>query len=770
MSKNHLKTICYSVMLANAAMATPIASAEDATVLEEVLVTATKRETTLQDTAMSVSAFSGDNLAFLGYSSTRDFLESVPGVTAMDRGGNNTTFVIRNVGNSITREGGSTSTYIDEFPMLAGISDIKLVDMQSVEVLKGPQGTLWGKAAMGGVIRYITNKPSTEGIEGGVSASISDTTDAGETNYDFTGYLNLPINDQLAVRGTFYQYHEAGFIDIVPITGLGQFAFLPSGAQPGELLYEGTDNVNEYEYTGGRLALRYQPSDTTTIDLAWVNQRFTAGGYNATMQNTPWTSTDLEDFEAAYAYGFRQQVVDLNQFNLTLGKEFDSFDLTLALSQAELEEHTNTDDTLFFSALLGLGPSYDIPAIVSDRPFEADTKTAELRLVSDNDSSLNWIVGAYYEEGDQFGGLDGATDSGRAGEIFGFLLGTEPGFLILASFSESYFEETSVFGEIGYAFSDQFSVTFGARYSDVSQWSKTLSSEGSLRSDFLLGVQVGASETVDTYKFVAEYRPTEDIMIYGLASSGYRAGGKNPTALDGSGTAYGSDSLWNYEFGVKSTWLDGRLTANATYYFIDWTDMQLTVTTAGGTVETANVGEAEISGIEGEINYQINDELRLSLAFNFSEAEMAEDYDPSLNPATGIDASPGDEAFAGDRLPASVDESFSVTLDWRKPLNDSYDLFANLNHRYIGDKTITFNATNAVTFGHPDYFVLDDYSITNLTLGVGGELNNGNGYEVALFAHNLLDEVAETAYLEFYSDVTFINDPRTVGLRFSMDF
>ncbi len=742
-------------------------------IIEEVVVTASKRETTLQDTAMAISAISGEDLRNMGYTTLQDFIETVPGVTSLSGGPANDRLVMRGISNSIIREGNaSTSRYIDEFPLVRLFaSDLKLLDMQRVEVLRGPQGTLYGKAAMGGTVRYITNKPSTEGMEAGFSASLSDTAHSGDTNYSFDGYLNLPLTDRFAIRAVAYHYKDAGFIDSVPITGLGQFAFLPSGAQPGELLYPGIEDINDAEYTGGRLSLSYQITDNVSLDATWVTQNLDSGGIWDVQPETPWTTFDaIEDLQAAHPYPSFSEDTDFNLFGLSLNAGFKAFDMTVHAAHTDYDSFAFNSVTLFLSGLFGLGDSYDIPGLPSERPSDFSADTAEIRLVSNGNSRFNWILGGYYEdvEGDQ--GLLTTSDSGRAGEIFGPFLGTEAGFVALDVVVRTGNREKAVYGEIGYDFSDQWSATFGYRRADVSVFSVSTKEAGAFGNPANVGVVNEADEIAETYKALVEYRPTDDLLLFALSSSGYRAGGKNPNVLGNPGNSFTSDSLWNNELGVKSTWLDGRFTANASLYRLDWDDMQLQVTLPGGSAEIANVGKAKITGFEGEFRLQATDQLGIGVNYTHINGELAEDYNPTLDPSTGVDSLIGDEGFKGDRLPGSAKDSFSVFVDWTQQLSGNYRLYARAHYRYVGDRTVDFNPLNAIALGHPNFVELPSYQTTNLVVGVGKQTNSGNSVQLELYANNLFDERAQVAYVDFYSDQVYVNRPRTVGVRVRMDF
>lgn len=218
--------------------------------LEEIIVSATRREQSIQTTPVSINAYSGEQLAKAGYIGVGQFLDAVPGVTSLAEGPGNNVVIIRNVATSTQEPGAAvTATYFDDFAIvspLGGVPEIRLVDMQRVEVLKGPQGTLFGRSAMGGIVRFISNKPDATALAGGANTYVSQTKDGG-TNIGGHGYLNVPLGENLAARLVAYRYKNDGFIDNVEL---------------------GIRNFNEESTDGVRAAVRWQPTGALTVDLS----------------------------------------------------------------------------------------------------------------------------------------------------------------------------------------------------------------------------------------------------------------------------------------------------------------------------------------------------------------------------------------------------------------------------------------------------------------------------------------------------------------------
>ena len=326
-------------------------------------------------------------------------------------------------------------------------------------------------------------------------------------------------------------------------------------------------------------------------------------------------------------------------------------------------------------------------------------------------------------------------------------------------------EELAVYGEVGYRFNDQAKLTLGYRRADLKLDSGVLSSGGPFGGGAAaaIGVDESTQEDINTYKIHFEYRFNDDILAYALASSGYRAGGWNRSGITGLSprSAYGTDTLWNYELGVRTSWLDNRLTANAVVYYIDWDDIQLRAwDTAAFASRIQNAGKAENFGFETEIDYQATENLRLSANYSYIDASMAEDF---------IDAQFGTVvAEKGSTLPGSSKHAFSLFADWQMPLTSSLSLLANASYRYVGSRPNIFGTVgNGLTAAFPDD--IPSFDIVNLLVGV----RHDNGVTVSLFANNLFDEraVQENATIGSAPLHTAImNRPRAIGLKAGYQF
>jgi len=708
--------------------------------LDEIIVTATRRETSVQSTALSISAFGGKGLEEKGYNSIAQFIDTVPGVTASSEGAGQNRIVIRNVSTSNIVPGSpSIATYFDDFALPAGLSstssEIRLVDVNRVEVLKGPQGTLFGRSAMGGIVRYISNKPDTEAFSGGINTYLSDTADGG-SNYGGHGYLNVPITDNLAVRMVGYYYDNSGFIDNVEL---------------------GIDDFNDEKTWGGRLAAHWDVTDTFTADFLYLKQKINASRNAVTTTRDPGDlavvgdeGPDIPfDLDARTAIGGVNEQSDVSNefFSLKLENEFDAFTATLLASRTKDTFNLERDTREFVNFRAGC--TCDVNTGTPRSEVEVDI--LELRFVSSGDNFVDWIFGLYYE--------DEEVKTRQVIDYFGpdqLLLGLLPlvdGSSLIDSSGLRTGEEQAAYGELGFNFTQGTKLTVGYRRSHVEFGSLSTQANGIFNAfngaAALVGVPFETSENVNTFKFALEHQFTDDLFAYATATSGYRRGGFNrPTAISPFST-YDSDTLWNYELGLKSVWLDGRLIANVSAYLIDYTDIQLVVqdpvTFANG---TQNVGKAEVTGVELGLVFKASEALNLSFNGSLSNPKLKEDVPGGVS------------GKKGDRLPGSAKQNFSVTADWNQPINDDLALYGTVTYKYVGERLNDFNLDLDIA--------LPSYDLVDARIG----LRSADGYSISLFADNLFNEkiLHRVENIGPFFEAALTNRPRTIGLNLTYDF
>lgn len=743
LKKTLLASIATFLFGTNGGYAQDNAVDDNALEMDEIIVTATRRETSLQSTALSISAFGGKSLEEKGYNSIAQFIDTVPGVTASSEGAGQNRIVIRNISTSSVLPGSaSIATYFDDFA-LPGISstaaEVRLVDVNRVEVLKGPQGTLFGRSAMGGIVRYISNKPNTEGFSGGINTYLSNTAAGGE-NYGGHGYLNVPITDNLAVRMVGYYYDNSGFIDNVEL---------------------GIDDFNDEKTWGGRVAAHWDATDTFSADFLYVNQKTDAA------RNAVTTTRDVGDLsiggdegpDIPFDLGARTAIGGVNEqsdvinefFSLKLEKEFDAFTATFLASRTKEKFNIQRDTREFVGFRYGCSCEIDTSDTDGVPRLDAEVDILELRLVSSGDNFVDWIAGLYYENEDV--GRRQVIDYFGPDQLLYGVLPISDGANTVNTFEKGTGEEQAAYAELGFNFTPDTKLTIGYRRSHVETGTLTTKASGIFDaftgSLALVDIPFEARENVNTFKFLLEHQFTDDLFAYATATSGYRRGGFNlPTSISPFST-YDSDTLWNYELGLKSTWLDGRLIANVAAYLIDYSDIQLLVqdqVTFGNT--TQNVGKAQVTGVELGLLFKASDALNLSFSGSLSDPKLKEDVPGGVG------------GKKGDRLPGSAKQNFAVTADWNQPINNDLAVYGAVTYKYVGQRLNDFNLDLDIA--------LPSYDLVDARIG----LRSADGYSISLFADNLLNaEVlhrVENIGPVFKAALT--NRPRTIGLNITYDF
>mgnify|MGYP002725494302 CR=1 FL=1 len=726
-----------------------------------VMVTATRRETNIQNTSGSISAISGAHLEEQGKVDVTQFIDAIPGVTSVSVGVGVNRIIFRNIAVSTQEAGKPTSaTYFDDFPISApwgrGIPDIRLVDMERVEVMKGPQGTLFGRSAMGGIVRYISSKPTTSNFKAGLNTYTSSTVDGG-INIGGHAFLNLPVTDKLAIRTLAYTYQNSGFIDNIELD---------------------KSDVNNEETWGGRFALLWDITDAFSLGATYLKQDMKGAYSTVTTIRDPG---DLDvagdegpnipfDVEARTAIAGtlmeRDQIDDY--INLKLEYNLNYFKSTLLVTNTKNQFGWVFDEREFLDLHAGTAPDLN-GRDDTNLASVVDRNIVELRLVSDNDSYFDWIAGLYHEDYTSQGHLY-TEYSGPDQLLFGFfpIIIGEPG---KDNESNSSGGENAFYGEVGFNFLKTTRIVVGARHSSLKS-SVELTKLGGF-FNLLTNAIINEGKTfktegdVNTYKLALEQRVSEDMFAYALLSTGYRGGGYNlPTAVAPFST-YDSDRLTNYELGLKSSLLNGLLRTSVAGYLIKYDDIQLVVQQpVYFNRVTNNAGKAQTLGLEFGLDYFINDNLRLNFNGSISKPELLEDVPPSKvfdydDNYVVVDSHYVYTGRKGDLLPGSATENFSVSLEFKQSISNRVGFFSNASYRYIGSRLNDFNLDLDVE--------LPAYSLTDLRMG----LSYGSGLRVTLFVDNLFDE-AIIYYIDRQGTTGYemvpTNRPRTSGVNLSYNF
>jgi outer membrane receptor protein involved in Fe transport len=777
--------------------------------METIQVTATRRAGTVQDVPMNISAISPDLLEQQDINELEDIARWVPGLTITDQGGRyDAPIIVRGLNTNSSgpgSNGGTVATYVGETPLFV---NMRLIDMQRVEVLIGPQGTLYGAGTLGGAIRYIPNPVNLEFTEGSIFGDISQTKESSSAGGEGGFIFNVPlINDTLGVRMSLNYVDDPGFIDYnylvrEPGTSLPDPDWNDSDAVS-ENLYS-VEDANYEETLTGRIALRFKPTDWFDSTLTYFYQKQEFGGRQISQYNSLSTesalSGEIGEYESAYRY--------LEPFERT--NDLLSLEMNVDLGFAELVSSTavtstersgNRDQT---DLLIRLNYGYEeFPAFAAftEDVSSDDTFTQELRLVSTAESKLSWIVGAYYNKAEGEGYSKEITPGFDqfAIDVFGAEGSLRPDAIEYYSRNEDEVTEKAFFGEVSYAFTEKWDVTVGLR----KYWYEVSASSAvdlplyqtvfngrdpdSLVFDF---DEVSNKNDGDLLKFNTSYKFTDDILAYMTISEGFRIGGANDVAACPSNIdeienqiicalpneqLYLPDTTVNYELGLKTSWFKNRLHFNAAIFNVEWKDAQVSGATVNGAVGyTANSEGANSKGFELSSRATFNDNFSAYATYSYAKAELTAAA-PFLFGVYDDSTQYWYDGASSDRLPGTPESSFSLGLVYTtemmgKMLDLSYGLTAQSDvYSSVGLKS--------------DGEILPGYGLSNLTAKLSDQ-----AWAVTFYVNNLFDKYTYTSVRGDLSqigmgkeinqnraDLTrgyghYINTPRTIGLKFRYNF
>jgi iron complex outermembrane receptor protein len=773
---------------------------EDTGEVEELIVTATKRAATIQEVPFSINAQTELDIQRSGADDIEELSRNVAGLTIQNLGPGQSQVSVRGVsaGQVVRDQPGvkeQVGVYLDESVISLSLftPDLDLFDLNRVETLRGPQGTLFGSGSVGGTIRFITNQPVLGETEGVFEADLNSVTD-GEVGGHLKGAFNFPLGDSAALRAVVYAQEYGGFIDALREGG-------------------GIDeDVNSGNRTGGRLALRFEPTETLAITPRIVIQNVETDGFNReevyNLFANPYTTT-----RPPVTFDERQQFLLLNEAfeddttiaDLTVEWGFADVDLTSITTYIERDILVSRDA----SALTG-SVSFDfglpdaavlLPSNLRDTT-DLEQFTQEIRLSSNNPGPWQWLVGAFYSQVDRFyrqrlptPGYDAFLDEALAAgldEALGLPPGTlaedlRNGFPADSPYNADLpydIEQSALFGEVSYDVSDAVTLTAGARWYDFSE-ERTIS-QGGIFSALFDNIRDETSSDGITPRFLVSYEVNDAVTFNAQASKGFRLGGVNDPLnvtlcsdedeeIFGSFQSYDDETLWNYEAGVKSQF-EG-ITFNAALFYADIEDLQVTLDAGSCSSRIVfNVPSAHSAGAEFELNADINDNWSFSLAGSVVDAQ----FDSTVVDGTGAILA-GLEA--GNRLPTVPETQFAGAVTYTWPVeftNTSAEGWISFNARRIGSRytqpsdqvTGAGNFVSGLAFGGATGtevtsvdLELDAYATYNLL----GGLDFGT-WEIVGYVTNLSDENADLSFdrerggrarLGFHT-----TQPRTVGVTF----
>ena len=672
--------------------------------IEEVLVTATKRPENAREIPIALTALNQRALERLGPTNAQDAMKFVPGVNFNSNGANSVNYTIRgvNTGAATGNVQSTVAVYVDDLSVLDPYypkitTNLRLFDVERVEVLRGPQGTLFGSGALGGAIRLVTNKPVLGNYSAAVEAGGSVTD--GDEGYALNAMVNAPIGDMFALRVVGYYQREPGFVDNTRTF---------------------QTDVNSMISRGGRAQLLFAPSDRLRLVAQALFQ-------NDAPKDSAYTNYGRPGYRFNN-YQPNKFPQDLKIYSLMGEYDAGFADFVSITSYADKTEYSRIDFTARSMTITGLPGLSTISDYGPSKTFNQ-----EFRLASKGDTRLQWLVGGLYSRNRRLIKEQVVTQGGA--QRYGVDLLVDSQFRRVT-------EEKALFGELTLGVTDRLKLTAGVRAFD-NDIRVVERSAGPLNTPSLRSREIGQKAV--TPKFAASYAVTSQANLYAQAAKGFRIGQNNLTAFGAdpiSGEVipreYDPDSLWNYEAGLKSVLLDGRLVMNAAAYFIDWKDIQLASRTSGtGLNYISNAGDAEIRGAELELRAAPGRGWDMGSTISYVDSELT-------------DVRNGAAGYRGQRLPASAKYTVASYLQYAFPLPTA-EAYVRLDHRYVG-RMIDRLGPGALRYGEFNEF--------NARAGV--EIGD---YEVVLYANNLLNsDKVQSALAVQGASIALRQVPRTVGL------
>jgi iron complex outermembrane receptor protein len=785
--------------------------------LAEVVVTAEKRTTTVQETAASITAVSAEEIADRGIVDFNSLAQSVPGISMRTAGPGQTEFEMRGLNSA----GGNTSMvgfYLDETPLSSPASaqlgkveiDPTLYDLNRVEVLRGPQGTLYGSSSMGGTVKLVPNAPQLGAFAASGETDVSYTGSGGSINEKLDGMVNLPIGDTAAVRIVGTQISESGWIKRLVIQDGAVAVDGPAGGFPFVTrpanfytapLQEEVDGANTTTISSVRASLLWKPLDNLTITPMVMWQLTQQGAPDAvdvngnpTHPTTPSTEAHWEIYDTAetqrdrFTLGSLKIEYQAPGFSITSATA--NWNRNTLVSQDAAEENSSALNTvsMVYNPPTGIGPTGPAPngPGMTEKDYTQQF-SQELRATSTGTGPFQWILGYFYQDlHSEWVPLDLAPQATP-------LLG---GPNLYVDYQPQVITQSSEFGEASWQFLPDLKGTVGLRHYEYS-----LGQTNTEYGVFTVYGGVGNTVPYNTAasnrasgidpKFDLSYNVDKDILLYATAAKGFRLGGVNqpiPVAPVGNPNAvlvanecalqakllltstcnrnitvqapatFASDSVWNYEIGEKSAFFDHRLIANVSAYFERWTDPQIATNLAGFGI-TANGADARIKGLEAELQALLSREWTLGLNAGYTDATFTAD-----STITGYPE--------GYQVPDIPKVTAAATLRWKHPMTNDLSLVGALEADYVGTRTDAPYGETITILNINQYLIhLPAYALGNLRFGVAGSQWTAMAYVNNITNKRALLDPQPQIALQMDAYVRYlVNRPITAGIDLTYRF
>lgn len=750
----------------------------------EIIVTANRREQSVLDVPYNISVIGGDSIAASHTLDNAELFRSIPGATAIDQGPRNgaqfNSIRIRglnvddsNFGDYAVASVATVSTYVNETPVYANLA---LVDINRVEVLRGPQGTLYGSGALGGTVKYMLQEPKLGRFEGSAAGSATNVRGSDSIGYQVTGILNLPVGDTLALRLNVQRQDYPGITDYINLYELdGGGVPVRTGSifatGPGSTRYTAKKDADDYSSWYARAALRFSPSDAFDATLSYIYQSDHSGGRRQPSGGLDGSGNAYGEFENG-AVILEPADREFHMASLEASVDLGFATLTSASSYYDNQGSSESDNTGFYAnAFANFYYFYPRPLYTAERSFGDKAFTQEVRLVSNGRNRIDWVIGAYYQKqtrrSSQVSDLVGFEDYAAA--LFGTnaFVSTDNIFTYRRS---DKFRDFALFGELTLNITDRLRVTGGARYfdneSDVDTFVRTgayNSIAGSVETPFV------SKDNDVLFKVNASFNFGDDDLLYATVSEGYRRGGNNGVPIigrfanDPAFLTYDADNVTNYEVGVKGRILNG-VQYDLSLYTIDWRNPQFNTSAPVGSYFVVLNGErARTRGLEAQISGRLGSRFGYALGYAYVDAEVRETFSDPLGNIVAPTGSP---------LPGIPEHAITIAGDYTVPISNKlsgvfrFDGFYQSSTQNVLDQSVS----DSRKFGA--------FSVWDLTATLASDR-----WSLSLFVKNLFDNRGVTGAFtgaafgpnptaEFYGSNarTFITLPRTLGVAGRVSF
>ena len=705
-------------------------------VWDEIIVTAQKREERLRDVPVPVTAVGGGDLLAQNQTKAQEFFASVPGVNLQFQN-NRAQLAIRGITTSPVTGNPVVGFVVDDVPygsstgqggLFGSAPDLDPSELERIEVLRGPQGTLYGASSIGGLVKYVTVDPSVDSIGGAVGGGLNMVEGGGGSlGYNLRGSVNLPVGETFAVRASAFTRKETGYIDNVR---------------------SGESDVNSSDLFGGRLSALWTPSDVFTLKLSALYQKRDIDGSSNVDVSLGNGLQQTDQIGAGISRSENQiysavATADLGAVELTSVSGFSRS------TNYDFVDFTTTGLTFFvFPAVF---PGIDEFGHVLRQGYDVDKYSQELRFAGTAGEMFDWIVGGFYTHEDASYTIDTNATNPATGEIYG----------VPIKWRDSLdYDEWAVFGNVTMRLTEQFDVQFGGRYSENRQKMRhrefNLFEPGTEEDRIPFATDPEADGHAFTYQVTPRFKPTPDHMIYGRLATGYRPGGPNANCNTESDPPvpcqFSPDEVINYEFGAKGDLLDRALSYDVSLFLIDWKDIQITqIVGENGFTFNTNAGKARSRGVEVALEARPADGLTVKMWGAYTDATLRDSF-------------LSDAVFAaeGDRLP------YSSKYSGRFSVNYETEISADVIAKFGGVLTYVGNRKGEFVFAADVADLRQTYpSYAQLDLKVGLEYQI---WSATLFVQNATDKRGQIGG-GFFNQTSFndnwfnFSQPRTIGFN-----